>query len=87
VTLRVKLEEGKSEKGRLERELKDTKTSLDACRKFSNNADAEMEPVTSSDREGDNYNQPADRCCHRTSTKTIFRSSSKARRKEIQTNT
>ena len=68
VPLRVKLEEGKSEKGRLERELKDTKTSMDARRKVSNNADTEREPGTSSGREGDNQNQPADRCCHRTNT-------------------
>ena len=54
VALRVKLEEGKGEKGRLEREFKDTKTSLDARRKFSNNADRERKPVTSRGREGDN---------------------------------
>jgi len=31
--MNVELEEGKSEKGRLEKELKDTKIALDACRK------------------------------------------------------
>ena len=41
VMLNVQLEEGKSEKARLESELKDTKTILDECRKTSNNADTE----------------------------------------------
>jgi chromosome segregation ATPase len=41
VTLNVQLKEGKSEKARLESELKDTKTILDECRKTSNNADTE----------------------------------------------
>jgi len=40
VTLKVQLEEGKSAKGRLERELKDTKTIMYEC-KVGNNADTE----------------------------------------------
>jgi chromosome segregation ATPase len=65
VTLKVQLEEGKSEKARLESELKDTKTILDECRKTSNKAETERHPETSSDRGGNYQNQSAGRCCRR----------------------
>jgi hypothetical protein len=66
VTLKVQLEEGKSEKKSLERELKDTKIILNECMKASNKADIERRPETSSDRGGNVQHQSADRCCHRT---------------------
>jgi hypothetical protein len=50
VTLNVQLEERKSEKGSLERKLKDTKIILNERMKFSNKADTERRPETSSDR-------------------------------------
>jgi hypothetical protein len=48
--MKVQLEEGKSEKESLERELKDTKIILNECIKVSNKADTERRPETSSDR-------------------------------------
>jgi len=50
VTLKVQLQVGKCEKGRLERELEDTKTKLDERMKFSNNAVTERRPEASNDR-------------------------------------
>jgi hypothetical protein len=57
VTLKARLEEGKSENGRLERELRDTKIMLNERKKESNEVDTERRPETSSDRVGDNQHQ------------------------------
>ena len=53
VTLKVQLEEGKSEKERLESELRDTKLILNERKKFSNKADTVRRQETSSDRGGE----------------------------------
>ena len=53
VTLKVQLEEGKSENERLESELRDTKVILNERKKVSNKADTEWRPETSSDRGGE----------------------------------
>ena len=66
VTLKVQLEEGKSENERLESELRDTKVILNERKKVSNKADTEWRPETSSDRGGNAQHQSADRCCRRT---------------------
>jgi hypothetical protein len=50
VTLKVQLEEGKSEKVRLERELKDARTTLDEGEKVSDIAVTKRRPETSRDR-------------------------------------
>ena len=65
MTLKVQLEEWKSENERLESELRDTKVILNE-RKVSNKADTEWRPETSSDRGGKAQHQSADRCCRRT---------------------
>ena len=50
VTLKVQIEEGKSEKGRLESELRDTKITLGEREKYGNKDDTGRQPETSSDR-------------------------------------
>jgi hypothetical protein len=51
MTLKVQLEGGKSEKVRLERELQDTKTTLDECNKSRIKTTTEKQPETSRDKE------------------------------------
>ena len=53
VTLKVQLEGGKSENGRLESELRDTKIMLNERKKESEKVDTERRPETSSDRGGE----------------------------------
>ena len=50
VTLKVQIEEGKTEKGRLERELRDTKITQGEREKDGYKDDTERQPSTSSDR-------------------------------------
>ena len=57
VTLKVQLEEGKSENGRLESELRDTKIMLNERKKVRNKVDTESRPETSSDRGGNTQQQ------------------------------
>jgi hypothetical protein len=76
VTLKVQLEEGKSEKVRLERELKDTRTTLDEGEKVSDNAVTKRRAGAA-----------ATQAFTRTKLQTIFRCSGWARRKEIHVNT
>jgi hypothetical protein len=49
MTLKVQIGEGKSEKVRLQRELQDTKTTLNQCNEKHNNKVTERQPAISSD--------------------------------------
>jgi hypothetical protein len=62
MTLKVHLEEGKSEKERIESKLREAKTILNDSNKLAE----ERRSETSSDRGGNVQQHLEDRCCHRT---------------------
>ena len=66
VTLKVQLEEGKSENERLESELRDTKVILKERKQVSNKADTEWRLRTLATEGGKAQHQSADKCCRRT---------------------